>query len=402
MRQIRFSHRAALLSSWLFLGAAAAVLGRSEAADWHQFRGPSRNGVSQEAGIKPWGASGPRRLWAVQIGQGYAGVSVVKNRVYAMGNSGGKDTVFCLDSNSGKVLWKHSYRHDAGDYGGPRGTPAVDGTVVYTLSRDAVACALNSATGKVIWQKDLRKELGLQSPRWGFASSPLVHAGKVIYNIGSHGVAVDGRGKVVWKSGTGPSGYASPVPYAIGGLKGVLIFTGNSLAGVDPNNGRIQWQHPWQTGYDVNAADPVVVANTIFISSNYGRGGALLRLAGNRPNVVWENRNMRNHFSSSVYAAGAFYGNDENTLKCLDYGTGVEKWRMRGGLGKGGLIAAGGKLLVLTERGELILANAVPGSYQELARARVMGGTCWTHPVFANGKIYCRSHEGELVCVSAG
>ena len=326
---------------------------------------------------------------------------MVGNRVYAMGNTGGKDTVYCLNAANGKLIWKHSYNQSPGDYGGPRGTPAVDGTVVYTLSRDGIACSLNSATGKLVWQKDLARELRLEQPQWGFATSPLVHSGKVIYNIGSHGVAVDGRGKVVWKSGTGKSGYASPVPYAIGRLKGVLMFTATSIAGVDANNGRIQWQHPWRTGYDVNAADPVVVGNTVFISSNYNQGAALLRLNGNRPSVVWQNRNMRNHFNSSVFANGAFYGNDENTLKCLDYRTGAEKWRMRGGLGKGGLIVAGGKLLVLTERGELILANATPGSYQELARARVTGGTCWTHPVLANGKIYCRNHEGELVCVAA-
>lgn len=401
LRTARFSHRAARATGWLILAAAVAVLSRSEAADWPQWRGPQRNGVSQEAGLKPWSAGGPRRLWSAQIGEGYASVSVVKNRVYAMGNSGGRDTVFCLDANSGKVLWKHSYRQGAGDYGGPRSTPAVDGSVVYTLSRDGIACSLGSADGRVIWQKDLRRELGLEVPQWGFAGSPLVHAGKIIYNLGTSGVALDGRGKVVWKSGRGKSGYASPVPYSIGGQKGVALFTANSLAGVDPNTGRVLWQHPWQTSYDVNAADPVIAGETIFISSNYGRGCALLRLAGGRPQVVWENRNMRNHFNSSVYAARAYYGNDENTLKCLDAATGAEKWRMRGGLGKGGLMVAGGKLLVLTERGELILANATPAGYQELSRTRVMGGTCWTHPVFANGKIYCRNHEGELVCLSA-
>jgi hypothetical protein len=172
--------------------------------------------------------------------------------------------------------------------------------------------------------------------------------------------------------------------------------------GIDPNNGKVLWLHPWNTNYDVNAADPIVEGDTVFVSSNYGRGCALLRIAGGKPSVVWENRNMKNHFNSCVSLNGAFFGNDENTLKCIDKNTGQERWRMRGGLGKGGLIAAGGKLIVLSERGELILANGAPGAYQELARAKVMGGTCWTHPVLANGKIYCRSHEGELVCLAAG
>lgn len=393
------SNRSARAGRWLILVAAAALLSRGYAADWHQWRGPSRNGKTSES-VKPWGRTGPRRLWSAQIGEGYAGVSVVGNRVYAMGNSAGQDTVYCLDANSGKVLWRHSYRQGAGDYGGPRSTPTVDGSAVYTLSRDGIACSLNSATGRPNWQKDLRKELGLQTPQWGFAGSPLVYAGKVIYNVGTTGVALDGTGRVAWKSGTGASGYASPVAYQVGGQKGVALFTANSLVGVDPNSGRVLWQHPWQTQYDVNAADPVFVGDTVFISSNYGRGAALLKLAGGRPSVVWENRNMKNHVNSSVYAARGIFGNDENTLKCLDFGSGAERWRMRG-LGKGGLIVAGDKLLVLTERGELILANATPAAYQELARAQVMGGTCWTHPVLANGKIFCRNHEGELVCLSA-
>lgn len=394
-----FSFTRARAGRWLFLAAAAALLTRGEAADWHQWRGPARNGKTAET-LKPWGRSGPRKLWSAQIGEGYSGVSVVGNRVYAMGNSGGRDTVYCLDAGSGRVLWKHSYRQDAGDYGGPRSTPTVDGSVVYTISRGGIACSIGSARGNLIWQKDLRRELGLELPQWGFAGSPLVHSGKVIYNLGTSGVAVDGRGKVVWKSGRGAAGYSSPVAYQIGTQKGVALFTASGLVGVDPNTGRVLWQHPWQTSYNVNAADPVFVGDTVFISSNYGRGGALLKLSGGRPTVVWENRNMRNHFNTSVYAARSFFGNDENTLKCLDYGTGRERWRLRG-IGKGGLIVAGDKLLVLTERGELILAKATPSAYQELARARVMGGTCWTHPVLANGKIYCRNHEGELVCLSA-
>lgn len=400
-RTPRSSHTAAALTGWLILASSAAVLSRSDAADWPHWRGPSRNGKSAEV-IKPWGPAGPKRLWSAQIGEGYSGVAVVGNRVYTMGNAGGKDTVFCLDAGTGKEVWRYSYRQGAGDYGGPRGTPAVDGSIVYTLSRDGIACSIGSKDGKLVWQKDLRRELNLEVPRWGFAGSPLVHAGKIIYNLGSSGVALDGRGKVVWKSGRGAAGYATPVPYTAGGQKGIAVFAGRGLVGVDANNGRVLWQHPWETSYDVNAADPVFVGDTVFISSNYGRGGALLRLAGGRPSVVWENRNMRNHFNSSVYAARGIFGNDENTLKCLDYGTGQERWRMRGGLGKGGLTVVGDKLLVLTERGELVLANATPAAYQELARARVMGGQCWTHPVVANGKIFCRNHEGELVCLSAG
>jgi outer membrane protein assembly factor BamB len=392
-------HRAARLSRGLLLLATCGAAAAAGAADWPQWRGPQRNGISAEKGwLSRWPATGPRRAWTAQVGAGYSAVAVSKGRVYTMGNANGQDTVFCLDAGSGRVLWRYSYPQQAGDYGGPRATPAVDGTVDYTLSREGIACSINATSGKANWKKDLRRETGAQTPQWGFAGSPLVYAGKIIYNVGERGTALDGFGKIAWKSGSGISGYASPVPYQIGAQKGVAIFTASSVAGVNPHHGGVLWEHPWQTQYNVNGADPQFVGDTFFVSSNYGRGCARVRVSS-RPQVLWENRNMKNHFNSSVVLGGYVYGNDENTLKCLDLATGAEKWRQRGGLGKGGLIAADGKLIVLTERGELTLVAADPNAYRELARARVMPGTCWTHPVLSGSKIYCRNQSGELICL---
>jgi outer membrane protein assembly factor BamB len=188
------------------------------------------------------------------------------------------------------------------------------------------------------------------------------------------------------------------VRYAVGNQRGVAIFSASGIVGVDPATGRRLWQFPWRTQFDVNAADPVIWEDSVFISSNYNKGGAMIRLGGARPSVVWQNRNMRNHANSSVLVGGSLYGNDENTLKCVDARTGQERWRMRG-IGKGGLTAAAGHLIVLTERGVLLLVRATPERYTEVARAQVMRGMCWTAPVLANGRLYCRSHEGELICL---
>jgi outer membrane protein assembly factor BamB len=383
----------------LTLLTAAALWLPGQAADWPQWRGPQRTGISAETGWKLWTGSGPRRLWSAQIGAGFSAVAVVGKRVYTVGNQGNRDTVYCFNADNGQIIWRHSYPQGAGDYAGPRATPVVDGSVVYTLSREGLAWSLDAATGKVNWGKDLRRETGAEIPRWGFGGSPLVHQGRIFYNIGSGGCALDGRGKVLWKTGGGPAGYASPMPFTAGGRSGVAIFTGKALIGVDPASGRRYWEHRWDTSHDVNAADPIFVGQDVFISSNYGRGCARLSLAGGSPRVVWENRNMRNHFNTSVIMGGAIYGNDENTLKCLDWATGQERWRERGGLGKGGLIGAPGRLIILTERGDLVIARATPASYQELARARVVGGNPWTHPVLANGRVYCRGQQGELVCL---
>jgi outer membrane protein assembly factor BamB len=370
------------------------------AADWQQWRGPQRNGISSETNwLSRWSGAGPKKVWTAQVGQGFSSVAVKGNRVYTMGNMGEKDVVYCLDAANGKVVWRHSYSCSAGDYGGPRATPTVDGDKVYTLSREGQAFCLNAASGKVVWSKDLQRETGGQPPRWGFASSALVEGNLVIYNVGTAGVALDkNTGRVAWKTGSGTSGYASPVPYTLGNQRGVAIFTANSIVGLNPTNGRQLWQHPWQTRFDVNAADPIFSGDTVFISSNYGRGCALIRVAGGRPTALWENRSLRNHFSSSVMVGGSIYGNDEGRLACLDLKTGGERWR-QGGFGKGGLIAANGNLICLTERGLLVIVKATPDKYTELASAQVLRGTCWTHPVLANGFVYCRSHEGELVCL---
>jgi outer membrane protein assembly factor BamB len=378
---------------------AAALAHSAGAADWPQWRGPLRNGISAEKGwTGRWPAGGPRKLWETTVGAGFSSVAIKGGRLYTMGNAGNRDTVHCLNAATGKTVWTHSYPCAAGDYAGPRSTPTVDGKVVYTLSREGHAFCLNADTGKVVWGKDLKRETGAQPPRWGFAGSPLVDSGRVVFNVGSAGCALDGAGRVVWKSGRDGAGYASPVAFSIGAQRGVAIFAASGLAAVNPVNGRRLWHHAWETNYGVNAADPIFSGNQVFVSSNYGKGGALLQIDSSRPSVVWENRNMRNHVNSCVLVGGALFGNDENTLKCIDWSTGAERWRQRG-FGKGGLIASDGKLIGLSERGELFTAAATPAGYRELSRAQVVSGSNWSHPVLSGGRIYCRSQQGTLVCL---
>lgn len=398
---LRVLQRCAGARRWWALAAVFAALATPVlGADWPQFRGPQRNGISSETGwVSRWTGAGPRQLWAAKIGQGYSSIAVKGARVYTMGNSGNRDTVYCLNADNGRVIWRHSYTCAAGKYGGTRATPTVDGANVYTISREAQAYCLNATTGKVVWYKDMKRELRAQPPRWGFAGSPLVSGKVVIYNVGSAGAGLDKKtGRVIWKSSASGSAYASPTPYTVGSQKGVAIFTAAGLVGLNPATGRAYWQHPWRTQYDVNAADPVFTGNYVFITSDYNKGCALLNLSSGRPKAVWQNRDMRSKFHSSVIVGGAIYGNDMNTLKCLDLRTGALRWQQRG-LGRGGLMAADGKLIVLTERGELQIIQATPTGYTQLGRAQMPPGAYWTQPVLANGRIYCRSHEGNLICV---
>jgi outer membrane protein assembly factor BamB len=384
------------LTILICLGLAADAA----ASDWPQWRGPARTGISSETGWKADFGSNPKRLWTANIGSGYSSMAVAGGRVYTMGSNNGRDVVSCLNAATGKVVWQYNYpsKGAGGGYDGPRATPVVDGAKVYTLSQDGQAFCFDTATGKPVWYVNFVQAIGARFPQWGFAGSPLIEGDLAIYNMGTTGTALNkNTGKIVWKSGSSPSGYSSPFPYTVNGKRAVLIFAAKGIVAVDPGSGSVLWEHGWSTSYDVNAADPVVAGTDVFISSNYGVGCALLRTGGGRPTVVWQNRDMKNHFNSSVLVNGVLYGNDEGRLRAMDLRTGRSLGEMRG-MDKGGLIAADGKLIIVTGRGELVIAEATP-RLTELSRAQILDGECWTHPVLANGLLYARNYQGTLVCL---
>jgi outer membrane protein assembly factor BamB len=375
----------------------------ANAIDWYRWRGPDLNGISKEAGwLTTWPKEGPKQLWKASVGIGFSSMSVSDGRVYTMGNEKDIETVFCFDANTGELRWKHSYACPIDPHvyeGGPNATPTVDGKMVYTFSRKGHVFAFDAETGKVVWSKNVHDELGLKIPEWGLSGSVLVEGNLLIVNAGVAGTALDKTsGKVVWTSGRGSAGYSTPVPFDQGSQRAVALFSTTALEAVTVADGKLLWQFPWKTRYGVNAADPVINGNKIFISSGYDEGCALVQAGGNKPAVLWQNKNMRNHFNSSVLIQGNIYGFDDSDLKCLDWSTGSVKWS-EPGLGKGSLMAADGKLIVLGEQGTLIVAEASPAGFKPIAHAQVLGGKCWTTPVLSNGKIYCRNARGDLVCV---
>jgi outer membrane protein assembly factor BamB len=387
---------------------ALIILGTftSGGGDWPRWRGPDLNGISPEKGWQAqWPAEGPKQLWKASVGTGFSSFSVSDGRVYTMGNTTNTDWVFCLDAETGKVVWGHSYPCPlaANNFeGGPCATPTVADGRVYTFSRKGDLFCLDSAKGTVIWSRNLNRELGLEIPTWGCASSALVEGAMVVVNMGSAGVALDRKsGKVVWVSAKGPGAYATPVPFKIGSERYLAILSRQSLIAVQAADGHEVWSYPWKTEYDVNAADPIVDGDKVFISSGYNHGGAVLKLTGQTPEKVWENKNMRNHFDSCVLWQGYLYGPDDNGLRCLAFDTGELKWTY-GEFGKGSLMVADGKLVGLSEKGELIIAEPTPAEFKPIARAQVLQGKCWTTPLLSNGHIYCRNAVGDVVCLDVG
>jgi outer membrane protein assembly factor BamB len=379
--------------------ATIALLATTAAAeDWPCWRGPTHDGISVEKDWSPAAVAAGKVLWRASVGKGHSSFAVAGGRVYTMGNAGNRDSVFCFDAETGKQVWTHVYECRAGNYPGPRGTPTVEDGLVYAASRDGDVLCLDAGTGDVKWRTKLRTQV----PRWGIATSPIVHGDLVVLNAGTSGIALrKSSGKRAWTGGAGMPGYASPVFLKLGGSDGWLIFSSKALIGVG-KTGRPRWKLPWVTKYDVNAADPVLVGRSgVFISSGYGKGCTMLQVRGSGVREVWSNTNMRNHMASTIHHDGSLYGFDETDLVCLEAKTGETTWR-QGGFGKGALMLADGKLIILSERGvDLAVAEAAPKAYAEIARARVLGGHTWTAPVLANGRIYCRNDAGEIVCVDA-
>jgi len=401
------------LSQWLslLLLVTFAISERSVATDWPQWRGPNRDGISQETGIlKNWPNDGPNVIWKAPAGDGYSAMSVVDGRLYTMYGTGDDEVAVCLDANTGEQLWRFRMDSKFEEYWGhgTRATPTVDGNVVYVISAKSKLYALDAKTGKEIWGHDLVKKFDAQVPRWGTATSPLVYGEQLIVDVGGSGdygiVSFNKKnGEVIWNTPTELPGYSSPIAVDVGGVKQILCFTGKALISVSPEDGRKFWSHRWITSYDVNAATPIFVEpDKVFISSGYDVGCALLKMIPQNGDVkveeLYSSREMRNQFTTCVLIDGHVYGFDEGTLKCMDVRTQETKWAERG-LGKGSLLYADGHLIVMGERGQLVLVEATPKQYVQKAKAQMLEGRTWTMPTLANGKLYIRNQE-EILCLN--
>lgn len=389
--------------------ALGVLLPAARATEWPHWRGPDRNGISVEKyWLTAWPAAGPAILWKGSVGLGFSSVTVSAGRLYTLGHASGQDTVFCLDATTGREIWKHSYPAELGDKfyeGGTTGTPTVDHDRVYTLSRWGDAFCFEAATGKILWNKNVQTETGARLPDWGFAGSPTIHENTLLLNVGEDGLALDkASGKILWKSSDKPSGYSTPLLWRRDGRLEIALASGQCYVGVDPASGKESWRMKWVTQYGLNAADPVPIADRLFISSGYGKGGALIKpVAGGEPEVIWKTKLLRTQFNSAILFEKYLYGVDGDTtdkpvLKCLDASDGSVKWSDNANAIRS-FIIANGHFIALGDKGELILAPARSDAFQPTARFQALGGKCWTAPVLANGLLYCRNLRGDLVCI---
>jgi outer membrane protein assembly factor BamB len=386
------------------LVASVLAVTISNAGDWYQYHGPNRDRISSEKGWNTnWSESQPNIAWKASVGTGFSSISVADGKAYTMGNSGDKDTIWCFDAKTGDEIWKFTYDCELQPNlyeGGPGCTPAIYEGLVYTISKEGHFYCLDANTGEKKWLIELQKEFGMKLPEWRFAVSPLIEGDHVVIEFGYFAAFDLKTGKLAWKSEKEyKTGYGSPIAIDMNGKRCFAGFNGFGLVIVDASNGDEISNFEWKTNYGINAATPIFNDGKIFLASEYGTGGGLIDVKEDgSAEELWHNRSMQNQMNASVLWDGNLFGFDKSNLRCIDFKTGVEKW-MKNGLGKGSVTIVDGKLLILAERGDLVVAKTNPNEYEEVSRMNVLSGKCWTIPVFANQMIYCRNAAGDVVCV---
>ena len=376
------------------------------AADWPQWRGPERDGISQESGLlQKWPEGGPPLAWkATGLGEGFASVAVAGGRVLTQGQAGGGQAVIAFDEATGRQLWKtpngDAYIDRRG--GGPRGTPTIDDDTAYVLGSNGSLIALDPATGKKVWATNVLSRFNARNINWGLSESPLIDGRQLIVNAGGGGasvVAIDkNNGNIIWKSLDDEAGYSSAMLTEAGGVRQYILLTGEAAVGIRADNGQELWRYSRVSNRTANVATPVVRGDRVFVSSDYGTGGGLLQLSANGDGVnadeVYFNRDMRNHYNTPVLIGDHLYGYSSRILTCMNFATGEVAWQDRS-VGKGQVIAADGLLYLLSEDGVAGLAEATPDGYRERSRFSIPSGEypTWTLPVVANGRLYLREQD---------
>lgn len=408
------------------LGLALATTAFSaESTDWGTFRGPSGNGVVPALANAKWSL---KEVWKSPTNLGFSSFAESGGKVYTLvtgetdGNSG--ETIVCLDEKTGKQLWSKPLSivpkyTGGGDSGTPdnkggdgsRSTPVVNAGKVYVIDSMLGVFCFDAASGKQVWSHDVMKDNAGVQIKWENAASPVIDGDVLLLAGGGAGQALIGlnknTGKIVWKGEDDKMTHATPVLADILGVHQAIFFTQTGLVAVDPQKGSVIWRAPFP--YKVStAASPVVFEDIVYCSAGYGVGAGAFKISKSGGKLeatqIWRRENQCfNHWSTPVVKDGYLYGMfsfkeyGAGPLACVDIRTGEDKWAEKG-FGPGQVILAGDKIIATSDKGEIVVVEAKPDKYKEVARKDVLDGKVWSYPILANGKIFARSTT-EGVCL---
>jgi len=398
--------------------------------DWPQFEGPNRDGIAQGIKVRTdWDREPPKQLWRHPVGAAWSSFAIVGNSAFTQEQRGDNEAVVCYDAQTGKQIWAHldPVRHESVLGGvGPRATPTVADSRVYTFGGTGLLNCLDPHTGGVIWSADTLADASTDDAKidvvqFGMSGSPLVYDNLVVVNPGGKRKSMTGTeatgkaviaydrktGKPVWKAGDYLAGYASPVLVTLDGVRQVLIYDAVGAGGYDATTGKELWRSPqWMNDTYNHIPQPIVLPDgSIFLSSGYGTGCILFDVkksdSGWTTTTRWTAPNkFKLKFNTGVMRDGCVYGLDEGILSCLDLKTGKDRWK-KGRYKYGQVLLLDNALFVISEDGDAILVEISPGSARELCRFHAIDGKTWNHPVISHGRLYVRNAE-EAACYDLG
>jgi outer membrane protein assembly factor BamB len=416
-----FRFHAICHSKWIAFCLSFAVFA-AVTRDWPQYRGPNHDGVSTDRISKQWTGSVTNALWRVFLGNGLTGLTASGGRVLTQVHRDvdGADMEVCvaLNATTGVELWAMPVddivAYDGGvgtTDDGPRTTPTVDGGSVYVLTSSLKLLRLNAANGAVLWSNDLRVTYGGEVIRWQNTASPVVDNGLIYLNVNAGGANLmalqASDGSLFWRSQDESLTHSTPVLTTMNGARQLIFATQSGLVSVDPQTGNLLWRTSYPIGYNGLAlgASPAVYSNLVFITAFYSQGSAAFEIlytnATHVPRLLWSSTAHQSHWSTPVCYQGCLFGqftpdNANAQLRCLDLRTGALKWATNN-FGRGSVLLVNDHLLVITERGSLVLAKPNTNAYTEVARFLAMPdfhtdtNKCWNAPAVADGKVYVRS-----------
>jgi outer membrane protein assembly factor BamB len=401
------------------LASAALAISTGFAADWPQWRGPDRNEISKETGIRTSfnAKDSPKLLWTFdKAGSGYSGPAVVGNVLYCLG-ADEKEFAFAVDTETGKELWRAElgdrFKNPYGD--GPRSTPTIDGDHLYCIRGGGDIHCLNTKDGSPVWHKSFTKDFKgkLMPPGWGFSESPLVDGDKVLCSPGGTSGTIialnKNTGEVLWrcKDVQDLAAYSSIIAADVYGVHQYIQVTEHGVAGVKADDGTLLWffNRPGQRVAVIPT--PIYDDNHVYVTAGYGCGCALIKLSISdgkfKAEEVYANKKMTNHHGGVVLLDGYIYGGSD-AMECQDLKTGEVKWKGdgQGRPKKPSVTCVDGHLFCYDERtGICYIIEASPKGYKETGQIKIpnqskirsKSGGIWTHPVIANGKLYLRDQD---------
>lgn len=391
--------------------AAPATIDTFSAAseDFPQFLGPERNGKVHGVRLaRDWENQPPRLMWRREVGPAWSGFAIAGGIAVTQEQRDDEEVVAAYELRTGEPLWSTGVvaRFETTIGGtGPRATPTIDAGRVFTMGALGHLSCLDLATGEALWSRNVVEENRSGMPQWGKSGSPLVFGGLVVVTVGGDGqalVAYDREtGEEHWRGGDERSSYSSPLLAELAGVPQIVIFNAASVAGHDPGDGSLLWQHPWPSEGQPCVAQPLVVGDDrLLVSSGYGVGVRLFQIrdggAGLAAEMVWESLSLKAKFSQMVEHDGAVYGLDDGILVCLDPATGERCWK-RGRYGHGQILLVEDLLLVQSERGDVVLVDPGRDELRELGSFTALDGKAWNPMALSGPYLLVRTAE-EAAC----